>query len=110
MKLPNRENAYIAPPKLTDYLLSETHPVGKSKARLLRAVGFDETNVHLLEQHLLAISHSGEVEEVEATPHGTKYVVEGPLPTPVGGILHMRTVWIIDTGQSRPRFVTAYCG
>ncbi len=26
MKLPNRENAYISPEKLTDYLLSETHP------------------------------------------------------------------------------------
>ena len=45
MKLPNRENAYIPPRKLTEYLLSETHSIGKSKAKFFRAIGFDEENV-----------------------------------------------------------------
>lgn len=29
MKLPNKENAYIPIPKIIDYLLSETHTIGK---------------------------------------------------------------------------------
>ena len=108
MKLPNRESAYIPPPKLKDYLLSETHPVGRSKAKFFRALGFSETNIDMLEQRLIAIAHSEDVEEVATSPHGMKYVIECMLQTPGGSIVQVRTVWIIDTGQDRPRFVTAY--
>jgi len=108
MKLPNWENAYIPPPKLNAYLLSETHSVGKSKARFLRAAGFDETNAGVLEQSLLAIARSEDVKEVVSSPHGIKYIIEGALQTPTGSLVQARTVWIIDTGQDRPRFVTAY--
>lgn len=108
MKLPNRGNAYIPLSKLKDYLLSETHSVGRSKARWLHSVGFDETNVELLEQRLIAIAHFEDVKEVASSPHGTKYVIEGSLQTPAGSLVRVRTVWIIDKGQDRPRFVTAY--
>ena len=53
MKLPNWEKAYIQPQKLTGYLLSETHSVGRSKAKLLRAFGFNEKTAKMLEQVLL---------------------------------------------------------
>lgn len=108
MKLPHREKAYIPPSKLTDYLLSETHPIGRSKARFLRAAGFDETNVEMLAQGLMAIAHSEEVEEAVPSPHGMKYAIDGTLQTPTGSAAQIRTVWIIDTGQDRPRFITAY--
>ena len=108
MKLPNRESAYIPPSKLVDYLLSETHPVGRSKAKFWRAVGFDETNVAMLERGLIAIAHSEEVKEIVSSPYGVKYVIEGTLQTPAGNLIQVRTVWIIDTGQDHPRFVTAY--
>ncbi|MDZ7369526.1 MAG: hypothetical protein ONB43_27270 [candidate division KSB1 bacterium] len=107
MELPNRDKAYIPPSKLKDYLLSETHIVGKSKARFLRAFGFDETNVDLLEQGLLTIAQTQEVNEVVSSPHGKKYVIDGSLETPIGNFINMRTVWIMDKGQNRPRFVTA---
>jgi hypothetical protein len=45
---------------------------------------------------------------VEATPFGTRYVIEGILSTPDGRALLIRTVWFIETGQQIPRFVTAY--
>lgn len=45
--LPNAEDAYIPWEKLTDYLLSETHAVGKAKARFFRAHGYNENNLHL---------------------------------------------------------------
>ena len=38
--LPNKEKAYIPLTKLKDYLLSETHSIGESKAKLLRSLGF----------------------------------------------------------------------
>ena len=104
----NRENAYIPLSKLKDYLLSETHSVGKSKAKLLRSAGFNEANVTLLKESILAIAHSGQVIEAISSPHGVKYVIDGLLKTPIGGFIKMRTIWIIDKGQERPRFVTAY--
>ncbi len=108
MELPNLENAYIPSPKLCAYLLSKTHSVGRWKARFFRAIGFDETNVDVLEQRLITIAHSEDVKDVVLSAHGTKYVIEGSLPTPAGSLVQVRTVWIIDTGQDRPRFVTAY--
>jgi hypothetical protein len=108
MKLPSRETAYVPPPKLVNYLLSPSHPVGGPKARFFRSAGFDETNVASLEQALIDIARSEDVTEVEQTGHGTKYAVEGDIQTPSGGVRRIRTVWIIDAGQTRPRFVTAY--
>jgi hypothetical protein len=108
MKLPNRENAHIPPSKLADYLVSETHPVGRWKARFLRAVGFDEANVRALGQGLIAIALSEDVKDVVSSAYGTKYIIEGLLETPIGSLVRVQTVWIIDMGEDRPRFVTAY--
>jgi len=107
MKLPNRENAYIPTSKLKDYLLSETHPVGRSKAKFFRNFGFDEINVEQLEQGLLTIAQSQEVNETILTLHGAKYVIDGLLQTPIGRTVSIRTVWIIEKNRNYPRFVTA---
>ena len=77
MQLPNRLQAYIPSQKLHAYLLSETHAVGKAKATFFRALGFNETNAHLLEHGLLTLAHSAPVQEVIPSPHGVKYVIEG---------------------------------
>jgi hypothetical protein len=108
MKLPNREKAYIPPLKLKAYLLSETHPIGKAKAKLLRSAGFNETSADLLKEVLLTIARSEDIKDVIESPHGVKYIIEGQIQTPAGGNIGVRTVWIIDKGRERPRFVTAY--
>lgn len=89
-------------------MLSPTHPVGRWKARLFRAAGFDETNILELERALISIAWSEEVSGVESSVHGTKYVVEGMVDTPMGHRLGLRTVWIVDAGTEEPRLVTAY--
>ena len=61
MEFPNRENAYIPLSKLKDYLLSETHLVGKSKAKFLRSFCFNEMNIDMLVQGLISIAHSGDI-------------------------------------------------
>ncbi|MCX6584281.1 MAG: hypothetical protein NT166_29245 [Candidatus Aminicenantes bacterium] len=108
MKLPNREKAYIESSKVHDYLLSNVHPIGKWKARFFGAYGFEDSNEDLLGQQLMTIAHSEDIRNIISSPHGMKYIIEGTLETPVGILVKVRTVWIIDDGQDRPRFVTAY--
>lgn len=108
MKLPDKEKAYIPLLKIKDYLLSETHPIGKSKAKFFRSLGFNEMNADLLKQGLLTIARTEEIKEAVSSIHGVKYVIDGLLQTPAGEAVEVRTIWIIDNGHTSPRFVTTY--
>jgi hypothetical protein len=108
MQLPNADNAWVPSEKLTGYLLSETHPVGKAKAKYFRSLGYDDENVALLETGLLDIARTEAVVDTESTPHGTKYIIDGSLMPPGGRMAAVRSVWIIATNDSRPRLVTAF--
>ena len=108
MELPNKSQAYVSASKITDYLLSETHAVGKSKAKFFRSFGFDETNTAQFEQGLIKIALNESVVETTETPYGTKYVIDGELETPNSVIIRLRTVWIIETGDVVPRLVTTH--
>ncbi len=108
MELPNKFRAYVSQKKITDYLLSETHIVGKSKAKFFRSFGFDETNVSQFEQGLMNIAQTESVGEITETIYGKKYVIDGELKTPNGDMLHLRTVWIIEISDDIPRLVTAH--
>ncbi|MBI4084847.1 MAG: hypothetical protein HY431_02975 [Candidatus Levybacteria bacterium] len=108
MKLPYRKNVSIPREKLTKYLLSETHPVGSSKAKFFRSLGFDETNVDKLTESFSRISQASDVKEVRKLFYGINYVIDGTMETPSGKTVTITTVWFIKTGQNEPRFVTAY--
>ena len=108
MKLPDKEKAYIPLLKIKDYLLSETHPIGKSKAKFFRSLGFNELNIDLLKQGLLTIAQIEDVKEAVSSMHGVKYIIDGLIQTPAGETVKVRTIWIIDKGQTHPRFVTTY--
>jgi hypothetical protein len=69
MILPNRDEAYIPQQKLTAYLLSGTHAVGRSKARFFREHGFDDANVEVLEERLLAIARHERVQDMVSSPY-----------------------------------------
>ncbi len=107
MRLPYLENALVAESKVVAYLLSEDRSEGK--ASFFGAFGFTPQRWQVLRDALLAHAASNEViREVVASPHGTKYIVEGPLPAPDGRDPLVRSVWIIDAGTVVPRLVTAY--
>jgi len=108
MELPNKSRSHVPLEKVTDYLLSETHVVGKSKAIYFRSYGFNDENANDLANGLLAIAQNAQVESSERSPYGTKYVMDGELETPNGDMIQVRTVWIIETNDDTPRFVTAY--
>ena len=103
-----RELAYVPREKLTGYLLSETHPVGSSKAEFYRRYGYNEDNVELLEWGLLEIARNEPVKDVVSSPYGVKFVIEGTLATPTGSSARIVTVWIAESETDNPRFVTAY--
>ena len=106
--LPNRDNAFVPREKLTDYLLSETHSVGWPKAVFFRMHGFGDANMAELEAQLIEVARSAPVVEVLKNPYGTKYVIDGRVLSPSGALLSIRTVWIIEASDERPRFVTAF--
>ncbi|OGY25473.1 MAG: hypothetical protein A2Z11_03530 [Candidatus Woykebacteria bacterium RBG_16_43_9] len=108
MKLPNSERAYVPKQKLTEYLLSETHAVGKFKARFFRKLGFGEANAHLLQKEIINIARSQEIKESIPSNYGTKYIVDGDIKTTIGESVKIRTVWIIEKDQTQPNFITAY--
>jgi hypothetical protein len=108
MKLPNAEHAIVDSDKLTDYLLSKRHLIGRWKARFFFSVGFRKEKADELKEALLHVARNGEVKSTISTEFGVKYIVEGMITGPSGRKAAIHTVWIVDTGQHRPRLVTAY--
>ena len=108
MKLPNFQNAFVPPEKLANYLLSEIHSVGRSKALFLKNLGYDDSDTAILAQDLLTIAREEDVSVIRSSEFGTKYVIEGLMRTPNGSLVAMRTVWIIGSIDLQPRLVTAY--
>lgn len=108
MKLPNRDKAIVHRNKLLSYLLSETHPVGSTKARFFHNLGFNKTNVDQLERALLNITRTNDIKSERKFVYGTNYVIDGIIDTPSGKKVVITSVWFIKTARSRPRFVTAY--
>jgi hypothetical protein len=108
MKLPDLERAFVRPEKITQYLLSENHPVGRHKAKFFSNFGFSLSSWRQLETALLNHARQHEVVQMEATPFGFSYAIDGPLPTPDGRAPQVRTVWFVETSQTAPYFVTAH--
>jgi hypothetical protein len=108
LKLPNADGAHIPEQKLKGYLLDQEHPVGGPKARFFKGLGFSAEDVEPLRQAFLEVARSDEAIEVLNT-YGAKYVVDGDLRSRTGDrSARVRTVWLIERGEARPRFITAY--
>lgn len=108
MRLPNAEQAFVPKSKVIHYLLSQTHPLGKMKARFFLKLGFHPDHPDALISALTELAQNHNVVMREQTPYGVKFVVDGWLTSPEGKRARVRTVWIIESGQEIPRLVTAY--
>jgi hypothetical protein len=49
-----------------------------------------------------------EISEIKESAFGTKYIIDGEIETPDGRNPYIRTVWIIEDGESIPSFITAH--
>ena len=108
MRLPNVEQAVVAPRKVVEYLLSRTNPRSQNKAAYFEALGYSPDNWGVLADALLAHANSHEIADRDDTPFGTWYTIEGEFEAPRGNRPRIRTVWFVDIGNRIPRFVTAY--
>jgi hypothetical protein len=108
VKLPNLDHAIAPPEKITHYLLSLTHPKGRSKAVFFLRFGFTADAWKELDRALREHAAVHEVSEVADTEFGKQYVVEGVIRAPDGRQPPVRVVWHIDHGAVQPRLATAY--
>jgi hypothetical protein len=108
MKLPNSIAAYIPDAKLFVYLLSPSHPEGGPKSEFFSAVGYPVDNAEALRNEFLRIGRSEDVKDEIIFEFGVKYAVEGLLARDSGSGIPIRTIWVINKGETAPRFVSAY--
>lgn len=108
MKLPNVEEAIVPRRKAEDYLLNLEHPDGGSKARFFVRFGFQRSAWGLLAEALRNHARVHPLADSTTDSDGTTYVVEGTLETPSGRKPRVRSVWLVETGDLAPRFITAY--
>ncbi|MEW6034484.1 MAG: DUF6883 domain-containing protein [Chloroflexota bacterium] len=108
MKLPNRHRAVVPRAKLTEYLLSTSHPYGRHKTAFFTRFGFDRESWEVLASALLAHADEHEVASADDTQFGMRYTVEGGLRAPDGRTPNVRVVWFVEKGDDRPRLITVY--
>jgi hypothetical protein len=106
--LRNARHAVIDERKLTDYVLSPTHPRGRDKARIFRsALGYDRSSCgHLIEQIRRAILRH-EAVFVRQDRYGRHYRVDLMLEGP-RGTAPVRTGWLYDRGSDVPRLTMPF--
>lgn len=106
--VPNCDQSIIEPTKISDYLLSAAHPIGRVKARFFKRFGFREGAPEELIQALLMHVRDNAVARTETSSYGTKYRVDGPVNSPDGRNPLLSTIWMVRAGETFPRFVTAF--
>ena len=102
MKLP--ADLFIAPEKLTDYLLVWQRRGDKS-AFLARA-GYDLETVLRLEADLRRLAAQAEAIQVRKNEFGDYYEIAGDLVGPNGFRLRVKAVWMNERLSGQTKFIT----
>jgi hypothetical protein len=100
----------IDPAKLRDYLLDPNHPRGATKARFFQSLGYSRLAWRRLDADLRR-AHSSQIVQLERlTEYGRKFRMVARITGPNGRSAVVVSIWIVRTGESVPRFVTAFPG
>jgi hypothetical protein len=99
--------AIISRDKVTGYLLSLSHPIGRYKAAFFASLGYTADAPEFFERDIAALLKS-DVLELDVTDFGRKFSSRGLLTGPNGRQAYAMAIWIILSGESAPRLVTAY--
>src|SRR5215210_4056156 len=100
MMLPNAHLAVVEREKITEYLLNAAHPDNGGKAPFFRALGFVPEQWEILAAAFLEIALTSPVAQEMESRHGKKYIMDGGINTPGGKTPVVRTVWIIESGET----------
>lgn len=106
--LPNGTAAQIEDAKIRDYLLNPDNVQNGGKAKRFTQYGFDRVDGPQLASALKNHPLTNQIANTAISSHGTKFVVKCNLQSPDQRNPCMMSVWIVETGQNIPRFVTAY--
>jgi len=96
MQLPISSEAEVSREKIVGYLLNPEHPDGAGKAAFFFTVGFRVERGEELASALKGLTERVPVTRSVDSPHGSKYILDGPIGTPSGRIVTVRTIWIVD--------------
>jgi hypothetical protein len=107
VEIPGADRAVVEPAKVRDYLLSREHPIGRFKARVFASAGYRSDNWPQLQRDLQVIAQAADAVLARSEAYGQVFEIRAILQGP-DGTLPVLTVWILRTGESFPRFVTAY--
>ena len=108
MKLPNAKLALVERQKIKEYLLNREHPDNGGKADFFIELGFSTEAWETLAEALRRLAIISVISKCMESPHGKKYIVDGEIETPAGKAPTVRTIWIVDHGETIARLVTAY--
>ena len=99
---------FIAPAKVTDYLLNPDHKEGAAKCRFLATFGFEPSNPGDLTRALFDHSQTGHFRGFVPARQAMKLYFEGPLAAMEGLDPQVRTVWQVDEADASrtARFIT----
>jgi hypothetical protein len=106
--LPHCDQAILDIQKIQNYCLNPAHLRGRHKARLFRrAIGIERGDAGWLRTALLEGIRQNDAVELLGDMFGTRWRVDVPL-TRHGKTVVVRTIWIVQSGQHVPRFVTCW--
>ena len=82
------------------------HSGGRAKARFLESFGFRAQDWRALRDAVLAHATANDITASHETRFGTRYEIDGPLPTRDGRAPIVRMVRFVELQENVPRLVT----
>jgi len=108
MRMPNGELAVVTDEKLFGFLVNAAHDEQSGHAVLFaRLLGIDTGNAELLRKALLDAAATGDATLGKPSPYGQKYEIRFPMTGPRGSFTIL-SIWMIPSGGTTPRLVTAF--
>lgn len=108
VRLPHGDQAVLDIRKIEDYCLNVSHPRGRHKARVFReALDLQRSDAAWLRSALLETARSSEATPIAVDFWGTHWRLDATIRRQ-GRNAVVRTIWIVRTGESVPRFVTCW--
>ena len=105
-RLPYLDRAVVPEVKIVNYLLNVSHSSGRAKARFLKSFGFRAQDWLVLREAIIGHARANDMAASHRTRFGTRYEIDGPLPTPEGRTPIVRVVWFVELQEAGPRLVT----
>jgi hypothetical protein len=106
--LPHGDEAILDIRKIEEYCLNPSHPRGRHKARVFRqALDLQQSNASWLRDALLEAARSCEAFQERQDAWGSYWRLDAPIGRQAKTAV-IRTIWIVRTGESVPRFVTCW--